>query len=85
MWLQSYYSDRLPILKDAYDGPLIATKLAVIYAQVCEVDRAIERLSDLVKSPNGPTAGTLRVEPEWEALRGDLRFERLVNASVATS
>ena len=75
----------LPISKDAYDGPLMATKLAVIYAQVGEVDRAIELLIDLVKMPNGPTAGTLRVEPEWEPLRGDPRFEKLVNASVATS
>ena len=74
----------LPISKDAFDGPLMATKLAVIYAQVGEVDRAIELLADLVKSPNGPTAGTLRVEPEWEPLRGDPRFEKLVNASVAT-
>ena len=28
----------LPISKDAYDGPLIATKLAVIYAQVGEAE-----------------------------------------------
>jgi TolB-like protein/Flp pilus assembly protein TadD len=75
----------LPISKDAYDGPLMATKLAVIYAQVGEGDRAIELLADLVKSPNGPTPGTLRVEPEWEPLRGDPRFEKLVNASVAAS
>lgn len=72
----------LPISKDAYDGPLMATKLAVIYAQVGEVDRAIELLADLVKLPNGPTAGTLRVEPEWEPLRGDPRFEKLANAAV---
>jgi TolB-like protein/Flp pilus assembly protein TadD len=75
----------LPISKDAYDGPLMATKLAVIYAQIGEVDLAIELLADLVKSPNGPTAGTLRVEPEWESLRGDPRFEKLSNAAVATS
>jgi TolB-like protein/Flp pilus assembly protein TadD len=73
----------LPISKDAYDGPLMATKLAVIYAQVGELDLAHELLADLVKSPNGPTSGTLRVEPEWEPLRGDPRFEKLVNAAGA--
>ena len=75
----------LPISKDAYDGPLMATKLAAIYAQVGELDLAHELLADLVRSPNGPTAGTLRVEPEWEPLRGDPRFEKLLNASVVTT
>ncbi len=73
----------LPISKDAYDGPLMATKLAVIYAQVGELDLAHELLADLVKSPNGPTSGSLRVEPEWEPLRGDPRFEKLINAAGA--
>jgi TolB-like protein/Flp pilus assembly protein TadD len=68
----------LPISRDAYDGPLLAVKLAVIYAQVSETDRALELLMDLVKTPNGPTPGTLRVEPEWDPLRSDPRFEKLV-------
>ena len=72
----------LPISKDAYDGPLLATKLAVIYAQVGEVDRAIELLADLMKTRNGPTPGTLRVEPEWEPLRADPRFEKLAKAGA---
>ncbi|MEY2488470.1 MAG: hypothetical protein QOC70_412 [Verrucomicrobiota bacterium] len=71
----------LPVSKDAYDGPLIATKLAVIYTQVGEANRAIDLLADLMKTPNGPTPGTLRVEPEWEPLRGDPRFEKLAKAS----
>jgi TolB-like protein/Flp pilus assembly protein TadD len=69
----------LPISKDAYDGPLMAAKLAVIYAQVGELDLAFELIADLMKAPNGPTSGTLRVEPEWETLRGDPRFEKLVS------
>jgi tetratricopeptide (TPR) repeat protein len=67
----------LPVSKDAYDGPLIATKLAMIYAHVGEKDRALELLADLMKLPNGPTPGTLRIEPEWDPLRGDPRFEEL--------
>jgi hypothetical protein len=58
---------------------MIATKLAVIYAQVGEFDLALELLAELVKMPNGPTAGTLRVEPEWEPLRGDPRFKKMVS------
>ena len=75
----------LPISKDAYDGPWLATKLAVIYAQVGEADRACELLAELMKASNGPTPGTLRVEPEWEPLRGDPRFQELINAPVLAS
>ena len=67
----------LPIAKDAFDGPVIATNLAVIYAQVGEPDLALEQLASLVEIPNGPTPALLRVEPEWTPLRGDPRFEKL--------
>jgi TolB-like protein/lipopolysaccharide biosynthesis regulator YciM len=68
----------LPIAKDAYDGPIIATNLAVIYAEVGEPDLAIEQLAPLMEAPNGPTRALLRLEPEWDALRNDARFEKLV-------
>jgi TolB-like protein/Flp pilus assembly protein TadD len=68
----------LPISKDTYDGPILATNLAAIYAQVGERDLALEQLATLVEVPNGPTPGTLRAEPEWDSLRGDPRFEKIV-------
>jgi TolB-like protein/Flp pilus assembly protein TadD len=74
--------EMLPIAKDAYDGPLIAAKLAVIYAQAGEIDRAIELLRELIAVPNGPTPGTLRVEPEWDPLRGDPRFETFLRVGA---
>jgi len=67
----------LPPSKDAYDGPLVATKLAVIYAQTGEIDLALELLANLVNVHNGPTPGTLSVEPEWDPLRSDSRFQQL--------
>jgi cytochrome c-type biogenesis protein CcmH/NrfG len=72
----------LPISKDAFDGPILATNLAAIYAQVGERDLALEQLARLIEVPNGPTPGTLRIEPEWDALRGDPRFDKIV-ASLA--
>jgi len=68
----------LPLERDAYDGAMLATNLAAIYAQVGEKDRAIELLESLRGIPNAATPGTLRVEWEWDALRGDARFERLL-------
>jgi TolB-like protein/Flp pilus assembly protein TadD len=70
----------LPISRDAYDGPLIAAKLAVIYSQAGENDRAIKLLTELVAIPNGATPGTLRIEREWDPLRGDPRFEKLLRS-----
>jgi TolB-like protein/thioredoxin-like negative regulator of GroEL len=70
----------LSIAKDAYDGPLIATKLAVIYAATGQGDRGIELLKDLIAIPNGPTPGTLRAEREWDPLRNDPRFEALTKS-----
>jgi TolB-like protein/Flp pilus assembly protein TadD len=70
----------LPTSKDAYDGPILATNLAVIYAQCGERDLALQQLADLTALPNGLTPGTLRVEPEWDPLRGDSRFEKLLAA-----
>ena len=67
----------LPIAKDAFDGPVLATNLAVIYAQVGETDLALATLAPLLKVPNGPTPGLLRIEPEWDPLRADPRFEKL--------
>jgi TolB-like protein/Flp pilus assembly protein TadD len=68
----------LPMAKDSYDGPVLATNLAVIYAQLGESELAIQQLSSLVNVANGPTIGTLRIEPEWDPLRGDPRFEKLL-------
>jgi TolB-like protein/Tfp pilus assembly protein PilF len=69
----------LPVSKDAYDGPIMETNLAVIYAQTGEINLAIEKLALLRKLPNGPTTGTLRVEPEWDPLRKDPSFEKLLS------
>jgi TolB-like protein/Tfp pilus assembly protein PilF len=68
----------LPVSKDAFDGPAIATNLAVVYAQVGEHDLAFEQLVPARELPNGPTRAMLRVEPEWDSLRADPRFEKLL-------
>jgi tetratricopeptide (TPR) repeat protein len=70
--------EQLPISKDAFDGPLVAAKLAVIYAQAGEPARAMVLLEELIKVPNGATRGALRVEREWDSLRGNARFQKLL-------
>ena len=67
----------LPIAKDSFNGPILATTLAAVSAKLGEKDSAIRQLESLVGVPNGPTPGTLRVEPEWDSLRDDSRFKKL--------
>jgi len=70
----------LPVSADALDGPLISTNLAAIYTQVGRRDQALAALETLVRQIGGPTPGMLRVEPQWDSLRDDLRFQRLLES-----
>jgi len=72
----------MPLSKDSTDGPQLVFQLAVIYAWTGERDLAIEQLETVAKIPNGPTYGMLRLDPVWDSLRGDPRFEKIV-ASLA--
>ena len=70
----------LPITKDAVDGPSYVTNLAMIYAWVGEKDRALEELARSAQVPGGVTYGELKLFPQWDTLRGDPRFEKIVAA-----
>ena len=64
------------------DGVLLLTNLARIYALTGEKDLALEKLDIVSKLPFGPSYGQLRLDSEWDSLRGDPRFEKIV-ASLA--
>ena len=74
--------DMVPPAKDAVDGVELITNLARIYALTGEKDLALQQLEIVSKIPYGPTYGALRLDPEWDSLRGDPRFEKIV-ASLA--
>jgi predicted Zn-dependent protease len=74
--------DMRPLAKDAVAGVLLITNLASIYALTGEKDLALEQLEIVSKLPCGPSYGALRLDPEWDSLRGDARFEKIV-ASLA--
>jgi TolB-like protein/Flp pilus assembly protein TadD len=74
--------DMLPLAKDAVVGVILINNLARIYALTGEKDLALEQLGIVSKIPCGPSYGELRLDPEWDSLRGDPRFEKIV-ASLA--
>jgi TolB-like protein/Tfp pilus assembly protein PilF len=55
---------------------------ALLCARVGETDLALDQLKGLTKTPGGPSYGELRLDPMWDLLRGNPRFERIV-ASLA--
>lgn len=68
----------LPLSKDALDGPSFVTNLAIIYAWTGDKDSAFEQLAISAQVPAGVTYGDLKLDPQWDSLRGDPRFEKIV-------
>jgi serine/threonine protein kinase/tetratricopeptide (TPR) repeat protein len=67
-----------PISRDAVEGAIVARNLASVYCWIGERDNAIEQLSLLVKEAVALSYGGLKLDPVWDPLRGDLRFEQIV-------
>lgn len=72
----------LPISKDAMTGTKLNEYLAVIYAWTGEKKAALDELSQLTKLSRSEGYGDLRLDPYWDPLRGNPRFEKIV-ASLA--
>jgi TolB-like protein len=72
----------LPVERDSINGSHLVMNLAIIFASTGEKDQAIEQLNALFSKPGDGSYGDLRLNPFWDPLRGDPRFEQLV-ASLA--
>ena len=54
-------------------------RLAEIYAWVGEYDEAFRVLDHLLHTPNGMTVPLLKLDPAWDPLRKDPRFQALID------
>src|SRR6266540_883190 len=74
----------LPESQDALEGPKTAVALAQIYAWTGEKDEALELLERSLSTPNGVTVPVLRLDPIWDPLRTDPRFQALIDRYAKT-
>ncbi len=72
----------MPLEKNALDGAGVLYCFAMICAWTGQRDLALEQIEKLAKIPAGASYGDLRLDPAWDSLRGDPRFEKIV-ASLA--
>jgi hypothetical protein len=68
----------LPVEKDAIGGMLMVKYLAMIAAWIGDQDLACEQLAIAIHRPSNLSYGQLKLLPFWDPLRGDPRFEKLV-------
>jgi TolB-like protein/Tfp pilus assembly protein PilF len=72
-------SEILPESKDAFGGPEITAGVAEVCGIVGENGRAIELLDGLLGRPSPVTVPLLKLSPAWDPLRGDPRFQALLD------
>jgi len=77
--------DLRPIAKDPFERTVSIVNLALVYAWTGERALALEQLEIVATIPAGPTYGDLLLNPCWDSLRGDKRFDKIVAAAKAAS
>ncbi len=70
----------LPITKDSINGAHMVEFFATTCAWAGEKDLALQQLTVALQNPSQINYGELKLHPYWNPLRGDPRFEKIVNS-----
>ena len=71
--------DILPISRDALFGPNYEKSLSIIYSIIGERNKALEKIEYLSIIPNGFHYGELISHPNFDSIRGEPRFQSVLN------
>jgi serine/threonine-protein kinase len=75
----------LPVSKDAFTGAYVQHQLARIYLLVGEPEQALDQLEPLLRIPYFLSPRWLRIDPTFNPLRGNPRFDRLAGQPSAVA
>jgi hypothetical protein len=64
--------------KNAWVGAYLQHQRARVHLLLGDRDRALDQLEPLLRFPYYLSPGWLRIDPTFDALRGDPRFQRLM-------
>ncbi len=67
-----------PVAKDGVRGPYYQHELVRIYMLVGEPEKALDKLEPLLKIPYYLSPAWLKIDPNFDPLRKNLRFQKLV-------
>jgi len=73
----------LPIAKDAQNGPYYVHQLARIYVLLNEPEKALDQLEALLKIPYYLSPGWLKIDPAFDSLRKNPRFQALLGETAS--
>jgi tetratricopeptide (TPR) repeat protein len=71
-------TELVPVAKDAYLGAYVQHQLIRIFMLVGEPEKALNRLEPLLKIPYYVSAAWLRIDPNFDPLRKNPRFQKLI-------
>ena len=75
-------ADILPASVDAVAGPMCEMRLGQVLAMTGDRGGAFDKLGKLVKLPFGLNHGDLKLNPMWDDLRNDSRFDHILAESA---
>ena len=71
-----------PMRQDYYNGAYMQLQLARIYMVVGEPEKALDQLEPLLKIPYYLSPGWLHIDPNFDSLRSNPRFRKLVEGTA---